>query len=811
MAPEGGSVDNRTLRKALLLLILLLASALRLYRLDGQSLWADEGNSAALALRSLSQIARDAGHDIHPPLYYWLLHFWVRAFGNSELGLRSLSALLGVLLVALTYLLGERLFGRSVGLAAAFAAALSPFQVYYSQEARMYILLALEGAASAYALLRYLESERRGWLLGFILSSTAGLYTHYFFPILWGLANAAWLAWLISTRANGELQVTHYKLHIGEARTFNFQLSTRSLRLVGVWLLSQLVIVGFYIPWLPIACRQLSAWPAISQPHGLRFYLHQGFRLWSLGETAPGGTGSFCLLWGMIVLWLLGAWPARREEGGSALPLWLRQGLALGYCLLPVLFQWGMSLFRPAYRPKFFLVAAPAFALLLGQGIVNGLHTRWWALRNAWTIASLSLFLAASSSSLAHYYFDPAFARDDYRGMASYIMAVERQGDAILLNAPGQWDVFTYYYKGELPIYPLPRERPPDEARTVARLRRIGTEHRRLFCLFWATGESDPERIVEGWLDQHAYKALDLWRGNVRFVTYALPRAAASTEMKQRLDVQLGDRIILEGYTLREDSVAAGEILQLTLFWRASSPIEERYKVFVQVLDAANHIVGQRDTEPGGGARLTTLWSVGETIADNYGVLIRPGTPPGRYRLITGLYSLTTGERLPVDGDDKVLLGQVNVTHPPAPLPLEAYGIQHPTQLKYEPLALLGYDVYKLGFDWRPEEPLHPGDILHLNLYWQARRTLHTRWRLNLRLVDEGDQTWWSGQQIPLAGQPYPTTDWQPGEVVRAQYDLLIPSHAPPGRYRLEGEVQPLGGGGSLQPPWRSDWLRVRR
>jgi len=786
-----------------LLCILLLALALRFYRLDGQSLWADEGNSAALALRSLGQIARDAGHDIHPPLYYWLLHFWVHAFGNSELGLRSLSALLGVLLVALTYLLGKRLFGRSVGLAAAFTAALSPFQVYYSQEARMYILLALEGAASVYALLRYLESEKRSWLLGFILSSTAGLYTHYSFPIVWGLANAAWLAWTIGrvvAWSGGQL----VSWSVGQI----WRSPNRS-RIV-IWLIGQLIILGLYAPWLPIACRQLSAWPAISQPHGLRFYLHQAFRLWSLGETAPCGTASFCLLWGMIILWLMGAWLARREGGGSALPLWLRQGLALGYCLLPVLFQWGMSLFRPAYRPKFFLVAAPAFALLLGQGIVNGLHTRWWALRNAWVVASLSLILATSSSSLAHYYFDPTFARDDYRGMANYIMAVERQGDAILLNAPGQWDVFTYYYKGELPIYPLPRERPPNEERTVARLRRIGTEHRRLFCLFWATQESDPERIVEGWLDQHAYKALDLWRGNVRFVTYALPKAAASTEMEQRVDARLGDRIILQGYTLREDSVAAGDILQLTLFWRAISPIEERYKVFVQVLDAANHIVGQRDTEPGGGAWLTTLWPVGETIADNYGVLIRPGTPPGRYRLITGLYSLTTGERLPVDGDDKVLLGQVNVARPAAPLPLEAYGIQHPTQLEYEPLALLGYDAYKLGFDWHPEEPLHPGDILHLNLYWQARRTLHTRWRLNLRLVDEGDQTWWSGQQIPLAGQPYPTTDWQPGEVVRAQYDLLIPPHAPPGRYRLEGEVQPLGGGRSLQPPWRSDWLKVR-
>ncbi len=786
-------MDRTTLRKALpLLIILALATALRLYRLDGQSLWADEGNSAALALRSLDQIARDAGHDIHPPLYYWLLHVWVRVFGISEVGLRSLSALSGVLLVALTYLLGEHLSGRRVGLAAGFVAALSPFQVYYSQEARMYILLALLGATVVYTLLRYLESEKLIWLVGFVVSAAAGLYTQYLFAMVWGMASAAWLAWIVSTSGRHHL-----------------------LQRIGRWFLGQLAIAGVYASWMPIAYRQLSIWPAIGQAHGLRFYFHQAFRLWSLGETAPGGQGSFWLLWGMVILWLLGAWPTRQEEDRSALPgprrtpLWLYQGLLLAYCLIPVLFQWGMSLFRPAYRPKFFLVAVPAFAIVVGQGVVHGLHTRWWALRNAWAAASLCLILVASTNSLAHYYYDPAWARDDYRDATAYISAVEREGDAVLLNAPGQWEVFTYYYKGEIPIYTLPLERPPEVETTTAELQEIGAEHRRLFCLFWAMEESDPERIVEGWLDQHAYKALDLWRGNVRFVIYALPEATPASQMAQELSTRLGDRILLKGHALQQEVVAAGDILQLTLFWQAEAPIEERYKVFVQVLDVSNNIIGQRDAEPGGGALLTTLWPVGEIIADNYGVLIGPGTPPGRYRLITGLYSLTTGARLPADGDDKVLLDEVSVTRPAVPPPMEAYGIQHTVNLLYDPLGLLGYDVHKLGFDWRPEEPLQPGDILHVNLYWQARRVMHIRWRLNLRLVDESDRTWWRGDQIPLAGQPHPTTDWQSEEIVKGQYNLLIPSHAPPGRYRLEGEIQPLGGGAVLEPRWRSGWLKV--
>ena len=70
-------------------------------------------------------------------------------FGLSEFALRSLSALFGTLLVLVIYGLGARLFNRTTGLAAAFIAAIAPFQVYYSQEARMYILVALEGALAA--------------------------------------------------------------------------------------------------------------------------------------------------------------------------------------------------------------------------------------------------------------------------------------------------------------------------------------------------------------------------------------------------------------------------------------------------------------------------------------------------------------------------------------------------------------------------------------------------------------------------------------------------------------------------------------
>src|SRR5512139_2767685 len=145
--------------------ILILAAAARFFQLDAQSFWNDEGTSARVAERSLPLITAAAIGDIHPPLYYYALHFWRGLFGSSEFALRSLSAVLGVLLVGLTFLIGRKAFSAGVGLLAAFVAAINPFQIYYSQEARMYMLLAVIGAAVTFFLLRLLVCWSRSRLV----------------------------------------------------------------------------------------------------------------------------------------------------------------------------------------------------------------------------------------------------------------------------------------------------------------------------------------------------------------------------------------------------------------------------------------------------------------------------------------------------------------------------------------------------------------------------------------------------------------------------------------------------------------------
>ncbi|HSQ38718.1 MAG TPA: glycosyltransferase family 39 protein, partial [Anaerolineales bacterium] len=128
---------------AALVVILLLATGLRFYRLDAQSFWNDEGNTARLVERPVALIIEGAAGDIHPPGYYLLLHVWRAFTGESEFALRAFSALCGVLTVAVTAAIGYRVGGRRTALAAALFVAVHPLSVYYSQEARMYALLGL--------------------------------------------------------------------------------------------------------------------------------------------------------------------------------------------------------------------------------------------------------------------------------------------------------------------------------------------------------------------------------------------------------------------------------------------------------------------------------------------------------------------------------------------------------------------------------------------------------------------------------------------------------------------------------------------
>ncbi|MCS7221361.1 MAG: glycosyltransferase family 39 protein [Anaerolineae bacterium] len=776
--------------------VLALAAGLRFYRLGEPSLWADEGNSAAMAARSLARIAQDAAADIHPPLYYWLLHFWSLLFGHSEVALRSLSAIAGVGLVYVIYLIGRRLQSEQMGLAAALVAAINPLQIYYAQEARMYALLGLWSGLALYALTLHILQEGEGHMrpapdvaVLLVVALTGGLYTHYVFPSIVVAINVLYLLWLWDSRRRG---------HVLERAMW--------------WGGLHLVVLLLFLPWLPIAQRQLTAWPR--PPMQPDFAQSFGAALVTL-SLGPVGYEQPDWAWNIVfALWaLLGLWPHVRPARGRR-EYWLAWGIPLVAMVAPVALMLWRGLVHEAYL-KFLLAGSPGFCLLIARGVVGTgealgrmtairlrqrrarrpttvIRVPW--LQLAWYAIAAMVLGVTSGATLQAYFFDPAYARDDYRGIVHYIQAVEQPGDRILLEAPGQQEVFTYYYRGKLPIYPLPRQRPPDPQSLQAELAEITATPGRIFALFWAVEQVDPDRMVENWLAQNAFKASESWQGHVRFAVYAIPEFSLSREHITSTDWMFGDPPLLHlrGVGIGAERVTAGEVLPLSMTWEAIHPISDRYKITVQLLNGRDQVVAQRDAEPAGGLRPTTEWTPGQVVQDSMGVLVRAGTPPGEYRVILAVYRQADGVRLPVvfEGTrtDHVVLGRVRVqrpTSPPAPITL---GMQHSLQAQFGPLQLLGFDAYKRGFAHAPATPLTPGDILQVSLYWRAERAPGRPLKVRLEL-GEGQAV----VEADPAGEAYPTTLWIAEEVVRGDHDIPLPSDLAPGRYPLFLSVQDDG------------------
>jgi mannosyltransferase len=637
------------------LLVILIAFAVRFHHLGTQSLWNDEGNSLRLAQRGLSDLIDAAGRDIHPPGYYVALKGWIALAGQSEFSLRALSALAGVLTAAVTVALGRALFSRAAGIMAGLLVALSPFAVYYSQETRMYAPLGLLTAASMWVFIVWLGHVSRrgvlqypptkrplpgGRLLALVLINAAGLYTQYSFPftmIAEGVLFALWMAWAA-------------------------RLSSAALRraLTG-YALANLSTLVLFLPWLPTAWDQVTHWPRT----GVDLALAEQLRTVSGWITYGNTAGDVAWLRFIFPALLIAAalWSARETR---------RAGWCVGVPLVWAGIVIGALFVSGAYREanlKFLLPAQVAVALLIGHGArrlwktspsdigagqAAPLQTGWGRekmtiTRRMVTAVCLFLVVIGQLQALDALYGDPAYARDDYRAIAARIMSDARPGDVIILDAPNQAEVFTYYYRGDAPIYELPRGLGGDDDQTRADVESVLRDHRRIFALFWGEAERDPNRVVQATLDAGAYPVTSQWYGDVRLAQYVVLGAAPTTP-DVTTDARFGDHITLTGYALSMDNFSPGGVMGVTLFWTTDAPLDTRYKVTVQLLAPDGTLITQHDAEPGGNRSLTTTWTPGAVVIDTHGLILPSSLPPGGGKaLIVGLYDLNAPlSRLPV-------------------------------------------------------------------------------------------------------------------------------------------------------------------
>ncbi|MGH2870441.1 MAG: glycosyltransferase family 39 protein [Solirubrobacteraceae bacterium] len=186
--------------------IVLVGAAVRFPTIGTQSFWYDEAVTRGIVFHGLGHVISTVpATESTPPLYYVLLWVWSRVFGTSEAGLRSFSALAGLLVLPVMWELGRRLISERVGQAAALLAAVSPLLFWYSQEARAYSLLTLLSALSLLAMLRAIEHPERGRLLVWGLCCALALCTHYF-AVFVVVPEALWL--IFRLRRSREVTIT---------------------------------------------------------------------------------------------------------------------------------------------------------------------------------------------------------------------------------------------------------------------------------------------------------------------------------------------------------------------------------------------------------------------------------------------------------------------------------------------------------------------------------------------------------------------------------------------------------------------------
>jgi 4-amino-4-deoxy-L-arabinose transferase-like glycosyltransferase len=600
------------------ILLCLLAFALRVYRLDFQSIGGDEAYSvwrAGLPLGELFHQGRVEG--VHPILHFLFLYLWFPLAGTSEYSLRFPSVFFGVLTLPPFVLLMRRLQGGTAALLAGLVAAIAPFWVYYGQEGRMYSEAVFFAVLSTYLLVRCIDyqglpgriNQAVNWV-GYGLAAGLGFFTHYYMAFVI-LAQAGYFLWYWWRRRQ------------------NFRWAAASAG----------IALSVNLPWLVYAL------PSIG-------------RVWGAAKRAPLATED--VLRQVVVAFSAGASVSKEEVTWMAPVFLALAGLGMAVlrrhrALLPALLLVPIAGVAAVSFPplpnwsRFFILATPAFYGLVGTGLGVLWRRHWFA-----GLCAAMLVVGASGISLGNYYFDPKYHRFDFRAQTAQVAATGAERGGVVAN--GDLLAFRYYFRGQKPLLEVPaggknivRGADAPEA-MAAGLSAFVADKDDLWLVKYMPPDFDPGGFVERWLADNCYRLSQRWVENITFTHYSRPATALEINGPEYhpVEANLDGRVTLRGWALDRTEVSPGSVLHLALFWEAQRPLDEDFTVFAQLIGPADRKAAQNDSQPAGDMRPTRGWMPGTLVVDRRGLWISADTPQGEYRIIAGMYRPANGNRLPI-------------------------------------------------------------------------------------------------------------------------------------------------------------------
>lgn len=518
-----------------LLLITLAGGFLRVLLLDAKGLWLDETVSVWLANQNVGDMLQwIARIDPHPPLYYLLLHPWLALTGDAPYDARLLSALFGTGTIPIIYLIGKRLSGTVVGLAAALFLALSPFNIYFAQEARMYSLLAFNAAVAIYALVRLLTNPRavnpigsqlRGYLHDWRKSEPVEPDANQQFSYQDKSRDQtgwrAWvkrhrppsirtietdLAWMLFVVFSAATVLTHSTAIFFFLATNLFVLGlylyqkTRQSGLPALqapslanWIKAQIGIFLLWSPWLIGFVQQASR---VDQefwiPQPTLESIAYTFRA-LLNTPAPARTFHVTMMWIMCAVLGLGL-------------VYYRKKLSVFFLLVtlfavPFLGELIVSIRRPIFYDRTLIWTTIPLLLLLAAGIAQ-LRFRLLMILVVGIFATNYLFSAGD-----YYRF---YQKEDWGTAAGYVANFAEKDDLVLFNSNFVVIPFNYYFEQYEELYSIevikqgiPRDlftsgilEPKMTAGDIPALISLVNEHDRVWLVYSHDSYTDPTGLI---------------------------------------------------------------------------------------------------------------------------------------------------------------------------------------------------------------------------------------------------------------------------------------------------------------------------
>ena len=245
--------------RASFVLLVILSSFLAIVfsTISKASIWFDEAFSAYIIRFSFADIWHYTSVDVHPPLYYFCLKIWSLFFGKSDLALRSMSAVFGVLTILAAYLLVKRLFNKKTALILSGLLAISPMLIRYSQEARMYTMVAFLGVVAVRAFYEGWMAKNdtkiiKRWRFIYVLAVCLGIWTQY----LYGLIPVSlWIYRVFSVCRRRELErkktwFQFLRIRKNQKNSIFYDFFSEG------WFKTHLIIAILYLPWIPFFIAQ---------------------------------------------------------------------------------------------------------------------------------------------------------------------------------------------------------------------------------------------------------------------------------------------------------------------------------------------------------------------------------------------------------------------------------------------------------------------------------------------------------------------------------------------------------------------------